>query len=328
MGVKQLPVVQRSQLWQGVPPLGWHPSVFPLQPLCQPSSISLVASFSCVCLVPSCAEAPPSAIRQWSSPQITVSMCLQETFPITGGWVGRGEGGVSSVPNTQAVLPPTAIAFPARLLWLQGKLPEPTEHLLAQTTRLQGPAVALCPSPCAHTHFPLHTDAAQLTRLQESANLQRGGLEGRGRHCSLLWGKQPLWAEHTSQEGAALHAKVPPQATAPHHLAGGVILEQPPSAASLPPHTIYRAIFNHCQCLLSLSLGQLSTRLNPISPFLGLKVSFQDGENHFLLLLHQRAARRFRAWSFASLLFPHTNVTGIEAKGRVFIWEPWKGKKY
>ena len=159
MGTKQLSMVQRSQLpdkgypqWDGIPTFFYF-CLFASQ------TPSLVAAFLCVCLVPSCAEAPPSTIRQWSSPQITDSMCLQETCPVIGGWAGRREGGVSFMPNTHAVLLPTAIVFPARLLQLQGKLPEPTEQLPAQTTQLQGPkpSYGSVPQPvCSHTLSTSH----------------------------------------------------------------------------------------------------------------------------------------------------------------------------
>lgn len=54
-------------------PVRWHPNVCPT-PASLPARLHLPSCHSVMCLlIPSCAEAPPSTIRQWSSPQIADS---------------------------------------------------------------------------------------------------------------------------------------------------------------------------------------------------------------------------------------------------------------
>lgn len=133
----------------------------PLLPLCQPDSISLAVTLSCVFSFPAVLRLLHPLSRSRPHHKL-LTPCVCRNMP--HHW---GVGKKRSLALCQTHTPSNSV-FPARLPRLQGKLPEPTEQLLAQTTRPQGlsPAVALCPSPCAHTHFPLHTDAAQLTRDQ------------------------------------------------------------------------------------------------------------------------------------------------------------------
>lgn len=165
VGMKDLCGSEKPTSWQKVPPVTWQPNVFPT-PASLPARFHLSSCHFVMCLlIPSCAEAPPSTIRQRSSPQTADSQCLQKHAPSLGD--GRGEV-FSSVPNTHTHTP-TLIVFPARLLQLQGKLPEPTEQLLARTTHLQGPKPI-----CGSVPQPLHSQTFSISHRCCSANQRPG----------------------------------------------------------------------------------------------------------------------------------------------------------
>lgn len=206
VGMKPLCGSGKPASWQREPPARWHPNVFPT-PASLPARLHLPSCHFMCLLIPSCAEAPPSTIRQWSSPQIADSPCLQKHAPSLGG---EQEEVFSSVPSTHTLQ-----------LWLfslqgchgskESSLnPQSSYWLRKHSFRAPSPAVALCPSPCLHTHFPLHTDAAWLTRGQ-AAGVSKSPKGRPGRKRTQGQAGYLLWPEHPSQQGAALPDKVPAQ---------------------------------------------------------------------------------------------------------------------
>lgn len=100
VGMKHPCGSEKPVSWQRVPPLAWHPNVFPT-PASLPARLHLPSCHFVMCLlIPSCAEAPPSTITQQTSPQIADSLCLQKHAPSLGG--GQEEV-FSSVPNTHTL---------------------------------------------------------------------------------------------------------------------------------------------------------------------------------------------------------------------------------
>lgn len=76
--------------------------------------------------------------------------------------------------------------------------PQSSYWLRHHSFRAPSPAVALCPSPCTHTHFPLHTDAAQLTRGQAAGvskppKARPGRKETWGQSGSQAWASRSAW---------------------------------------------------------------------------------------------------------------------------------------
>lgn len=165
MGMKRrLSLVQRSQLpgkgypqWDGIPTFS-HFCLFASQ---TPSPQSLL----------SCASVSFPAVLRLLHPLsgsgahhklLTPCVCRKRAPSLGGGW--EEEMGVSALCQTHTRSAPLQLP----LFSLQGCCgskeislnPQSNCQLRQHGFRALSPAVALCPSPCAHTHFPLHTDAA------------------------------------------------------------------------------------------------------------------------------------------------------------------------
>lgn len=177
--------------------------------------------------------------------------------------------------------------------------------------------MALCPSPCLHTHFPLHTDAAQLTRGQ-AAGVSKSPKGRPGRKRTRGQAGYLLWPEHPSQQGAALPDKVPAQ-EAPLTIFLVVSFQEQISIFSLFTYPLLlQGSFQSPTVFMfpSLSLGELCILLKPSSPFLELQVPVglsKMEKTSSLLLFHQRAVKR--SLLGALLLSPQKNGSGIEAEG-------------
>lgn len=293
------------------------PNVFPT-PATLPARLHLPSCHFVMCfLIPSCTEAPPSTVRQWSSPQIADSLCLQKHAPSLGG--GREEV-FSSVPNTH---PPT----------LQGchgskessLKPQSSYWLRQHSSRALSPAVALCPSPCAHTHFPLHTDAAQLTRGQAAGVSKppkgRPGKKAAQGQAAICGGT-----------GSPSHQSIPPskeQHCLPRwlhrrHLSLASwwcnFKNKLLSAATLPPHSCCRAIFNHQQHLrfLIFPWEDSATWLKATSPFLELQVpvGLSKIRRPFFAPVSPKNCEKIQSLELCFSPVSSKNGTGIEAEGR------------
>lgn len=310
VGMKHLCGSEKPSSWQRVPLLAWHPNVFPT-PASLPARLHLPSCHFVTCLlIPSCAAAPPSTITQWSSPQIADSLCLQKHAPSLGG--GRGEV-FRSVPNTHALQ-----------LWLfslqgchgskESSLnPQSSYWLRQHSLRALSPAVALCPSPCAHTHFPLHTDAAQLTRGQAAgvSKLPKGRpgrKQTQSRQLFALGQAAPSGLSIPLSKEQHCLTRCLHRSTS-HYLSDGVIAGTNLYLQHFTSPLLFQSNFQSPTVFTfpCLSLGELCNLLKPTSPFLKLQVPVglsKMEKASFLLLFHQRAVKRFTVWSFASLLSP------------------------
>lgn len=175
--------------------------------------------------------------------------------------------------------------------------------------------MALCPSPCTHTHFPLHTDAAQLTRGQAAGvskppKARPGRKEGDLGAVRLPGLSIPLCL--TSTAGTS------------HYLPDGAISRTNLYLQPLyPPSSFCRAIFNHQQTVFtfpSLPWENFQQPAEPISPFLEFQVPVglsKMEKTSFLLLFHQRVVKRFTTWSFSPLLYPQKMALELRLRADV-----------